>query len=96
MTARFFPSATEMRSMLSPVARDAETQLGSLASFFTVTRVRRPDGSYGPDTPVSTGDTKVPIKLTSVTLEKAQEIFGVDTDIRMTAKMGRAWTSRRA
>lgn len=86
----FFPTAGEMRGMLAPVARDAEAQLGSRAAFFTVTRVRRPDGSYGPVVPVSTGATNVPIKLTSVTLERAQEIFGLDTDIRMTAKTSRA------
>jgi hypothetical protein len=91
VTARhFFPSADEMRGMLSPVARDAEAQLGSLASFFTVTRVKRADGTFGPSPPVSTGATKIPIKLTSVTLERAQEIFGIDTDVRMTAKTSRA------
>jgi hypothetical protein len=90
VTARFFPSADEMRGMLSPVARDAEQQLGSKASIFTIGRVRRPDGSYGPEQPVSTGDTNVPIKLTSVALKVAQEIFGLDTDIRMTAKTSRA------
>lgn len=89
MTVALFPSADEMRAMLSPVARDAETRLGSLVSLFTMTRVKRPDGTYGPATPVSTGDTKVPVKLTAVTLESAQEIFGVDTDVRMMGKMAR-------
>jgi hypothetical protein len=86
----FFPSANEMRAMLAPVARDAEQQLGSLVSFFTETRVRRADGSYGPAAPVSTGDTKVPVKLQQVSLETAQEIFGVDTDVRMTGKTSRS------
>lgn len=78
-----------MRAMLSPVARDAEAQLGSLATLFTVSRVRRADGSYGPEAAVG-GATKVPVKLASVTLEKAQEIFGQDTDVRMTGKTSRA------
>jgi hypothetical protein len=92
VTVALFPSADEMRAMLSPVARDAETQLGSLVSLFTMTRVKRPDGTYGPATPVSTGDTKVPVKLTSITLERAQEIFGLDTDVRMSGKMARIVT----
>jgi hypothetical protein len=89
VTVALFPSADEMRAMLSPVARDAETQLGSLVSLFTMTRVKRADGTYGPAAPVSTGDTKVPVKLTSITLERAQEIFGLDTDVRMSGKMAR-------
>jgi hypothetical protein len=92
MSGTFFPSADEMRGMLAPVARDAEQQLGSRVTLFTMTRVKRPDGTYGPDQAVSTGDSKVPVKLTSVTLEKAQEIFGADTDIRMTGKMARITT----
>jgi hypothetical protein len=90
VTAGYFPTADEMRGMLSPVARDAEKQLGSRATLFTMTAVRRPDGSYGPAQPVSTGATKVPVKLTSVALERAQEIFGLDTDVRMMGKTSRA------
>jgi hypothetical protein len=37
--------------MLSPVARDAEQQLGSKAVVLHRTRVRRADGSYGPERP---------------------------------------------
>jgi hypothetical protein len=92
MSGTFFPSADEMRGMLAPVARDAEQQLGSRVTLFTMQPVRRPDGSYGPAQPVSTGDTHVPVKLKSVTLEIAQEIFGAGTDIRMTGKMARIIT----
>ena len=90
MTTSYFPSADEMRGMLSPVARDAETQLGSKASLFTIARVRRADGSYGPPVSPTAGATNVPIKLTSVTLERAQEVFGLNTDVRMTGKTSRA------
>ena len=99
MTARhFFPTADKMRSMLAPVARDAETQLGSRASLFTITRVKRPDGTFGPAAPVA-GAVGVPIKLSPVTRisegevvarRRVQEIFGVDIDIRMLGKLSRA------
>lgn len=90
MTASYFPTADEMRGMLAPVARDAEKQLGSKASLFTVTRVRRGDGSYGPPTTPAAIASDIPIKLTSVTLERAQEVFGLDTDVRMIGKTSRA------
>jgi hypothetical protein len=84
-----FPTADEMRSMIAPIARDAESQLGSLVSLFTIMPVYRADASYGPGTPVSL-TTGQAMKLTSVTLETAQEIFGLDTDVRMTGKTSRA------
>lgn len=90
VTASYFPTADEMRSMLAPVARDAETQLGSKVSLFTVARVRRADGSYGLPVSPTAGATGVPMKLTSVTLERAQEVFGLNTDVRMTGKTSRA------
>lgn len=99
MTTSYFPTADEMRGMLSPVARDAETQLGSRATLFTMTRVRRPDGSYGPAQPVATGATKVPVKLSPVTRisegelvarRRVQEIFGMDIDVHMLGKTSRA------
>jgi hypothetical protein len=90
VTASYFPSADEMRAMLSPVARDAEKRLGSKASLFTITRVRRADGSYGPPTTPTESAVDIPIKLTSVTLERAQAVFGLDTDVLMTGKTSRA------
>lgn len=89
MSTAVFPTADEMREMIAPIARDAEAQLGSLVSLFTIDQVRRADASYGPGTPVPVATAQA-MKLTSVTLERAQEVFGLDTDVRMTGKTSRA------
>ncbi|MBA2706939.1 MAG: hypothetical protein H0U59_03940 [Gemmatimonadaceae bacterium] len=85
-----FPSATEMRSIFAPVVLDAALQLGSLATVYDLTPKRQLDGSTAPRLNDSGGYSSssdmptagVPIRLTMLTSEKAQEIFG--TDVRVT------------
>lgn len=86
--AHFFPTAEEFRSILAPVVSDAIEQLGSIADLFPVGETEQADGStiVGVSGPAV---EDVPIKLTELTNEQAQEVFGRDAVVTMQGKVMR-------
>lgn len=83
-----FPTAAEMRAIAGPIVADAAEQLGSRADIHAIQSIRQRDGSYKKGPVLSA--PAVPVRLTMLTSEQAQEIFGLDAHVEFKGSMVRS------
>lgn len=82
-----FPSREELQATLGPIVGDAAEQLGSRCRVYRTAGTRAADGSTA-RAPVMFADN-VAIRLRMLTREAAEEVFGRDTDTRMSGSARR-------
>lgn len=76
-----FPSAAQIQRITAPLVIDATKQLGSKVDVYAIVSVRQPDGSSVLMPALQTPN--VPVLLTMLTSDKAQSVFGLNTEIKM-------------